>query len=133
MEFSGGNAHLPYKTNETDSEVQVLAELLAVPGAQDLVNRKDHVGCTPLHKAAYSGARESLALLLQHGGDLAACTNSNTSVLDAIFTYIARPSYFLAMVLDTGVKTNNLPVLDRSFKVRSITIITSAMHGVYPM
>ncbi|KAF4524278.1 hypothetical protein B566_EDAN012041 [Ephemera danica] len=97
-------------------------------GADQLVNKPDHVGCTPLHKAAYSGARESLALLLRHGGDLAATTHSKTSVLDAIFTYVARPSQFLASVLDACVQTNNASVLDRAFKVY-IDFTVLSPHG----
>jgi ankyrin repeat protein len=82
-----------------------------------LVNKPDHIGMTPLHKAAFSGNRGCLEVLLQKGGHLSSLTHSGTSVLDAVFMHIARPYHFLGSMLDGCVQTNNISVLDRAFKV----------------
>jgi ankyrin repeat protein len=87
-----------------------------------LVNKPDHVGLTPLHKAAFSGNRGCLELLLRKGGHLGMLTHSGTSVLDAVFMHIARPYHFLASILDNCVQTNNASVVDRAFKVRKLPI-----------
>lgn len=74
-------------------------------------------GCTPLHKAAYVGARDCLTTLLRHGGDLAAESSTNVSVMDIIFTHIPRPLHFLTDLLNGSIIPNGASVNDRSFKV----------------
>jgi len=95
----------------------VLEFLLDTSDGISLVNKPDHVGLTPLHKAAFTGNRGCLELLLQKGGHLAILTHSGTSVLDAVFMHVARPYQFLTSILDNCVQTNNISVLDRAFKV----------------
>jgi ankyrin repeat protein len=74
-------------------------------------------GCTPLHKAAYVGARDCLTALLRHGGDLAAESSTNMSVMDIIFSHLPRPLHFLTDILNGSIIPNGASVNDRSFKV----------------
>lgn len=74
-------------------------------------------GCTPLHKAAYVGARDCLNTLLRHGGDLAAESSTNMSVMDIIFSHVPRPVHFLTDILNGSIIPNGASVNDRSFKV----------------
>lgn len=78
-------------------------------------------GCTPLHKAAYIGARDCLTTLLRHGGDLAAESRTNVSVMDVIFSHIPRPLHFLTDILNGSIIPNGASVNDRSFKVFVLT------------
>ncbi|PNF24295.1 hypothetical protein B7P43_G11902 [Cryptotermes secundus] len=94
-----------------------VVELLLNQGAGHLVNAKDKTGCTPLHKAAYVGSRHCLTKLLKHGGDLAAQSSTNVSVMDVIFSHIPRPLHFLTDILNGSVIPNGASVNDRSFKV----------------
>lgn len=98
---------------------KVLLYLLNTVDGMGLVNKPDHIGMTALHKAAFSGNRGCLEVLLQKGGHLASLTHSGTSVLDAVIMHIARPYHFLASLLDSCVQTNNISVLDRAFKVNT--------------
>nr|CAD7409340.1 unnamed protein product [Timema poppensis] len=74
------------------------------------------VGRTPLHRAAYCGARECLLLLIEYGGDLSARTSTNVSVMDAIFSHIPRPINFITTILDESILPNSASINDRAFK-----------------
>ncbi|XP_069684095.1 transient receptor potential channel pyrexia-like [Periplaneta americana] len=119
-----------------------IVELLLERGARCLVNVGDKFGCTPLHKAAYVGARDCLRTLLKHGGDLSAETNTNASVTDAIFSHIPRPVNFVTDVLNESIQPNNASVNDRNFKVtldfsllcphgleQQMAVVTALMSG----
>ncbi|PSN47462.1 hypothetical protein C0J52_01967 [Blattella germanica] len=119
-----------------------MVELLLENGAEKLVNSKDKNGYTPLHKAAYAGARDCLAILLMHGGDLAAESPQGVSVMDTIFSHVPRPISFFNDIFDRSIITNDFDVNSRDFKVtldfsilcpygfeRQMAVVSALMEG----
>lgn len=63
---------------------------------------------TPLHRAAYQGHHECVRILIDHGGNLGAETNTGITVIDAIFAHIPTPVLFLNDILSSRVKMSSV-------------------------
>lgn len=73
-----------------------------------------------MHRAAFSGNKECLNILLNNGGDLTAETHTGLTVVDEIFTYLPRPEDFLIKILDSKITPNDVPINDHRFKVKKL-------------
>lgn len=67
------------------------------------INQKDRCDRTPAYRAAYTGGKDCLKLLLLSGANLSSITATKESVLDTIFLRVQNPAEFLKDILDCGV------------------------------
>lgn len=58
-----------------DDDVDALRALIASEGADKVMAQKNRDGWTPLHQAAFAGASDCVALLLESGADVACKDN----------------------------------------------------------
>lgn len=68
------------------------------------INKKDKCGRTPAYRAAYSGFKDCLKLLILKGTDLGSVTATKESVLDTIFFRVQNPVVLLKDILDCGIR-----------------------------
>ncbi|XP_075210670.1 transient receptor potential channel pyrexia-like [Lycorma delicatula] len=96
--------------------IDVLCVIL-MNDCKNIINYPDKEGYTPMHRAAFSGNKECLNMLLNNGGDLTAETHTGLTVVDEIFTYLPRPEDFLIKILDSKITPNDVPINDHRFKI----------------
>ncbi|XP_075237523.1 transient receptor potential cation channel subfamily A member 1-like isoform X2 [Lycorma delicatula] len=99
-----------------NNNIDILHNLILHDGKES-INHPDEVGYTPLHKAAFSGNKECLSLLINNGGNLTAETNTGLSVLDVIFSYVSCPVDFLISILDSKITVTDDPNHYNQFQI----------------
>lgn len=73
------------------------------------INKYDEYHSTPVYRAAYSGHRECLRLLIDSGGRLGhRSTKNKGTIFNAIFAHVPRPAEFICELLDSRIKSNKM-------------------------
>ncbi|KAG8225541.1 hypothetical protein J437_LFUL002057, partial [Ladona fulva] len=84
---------------------------------QELVNMKDAVDRTPLHKAAYAGSRECVSLLLENGANLSLTSKAGISGMDAVMKSIPEPESFIDSLFNSCITCNSSSSSMRDFTI----------------
>ncbi|XP_033362264.1 transient receptor potential channel pyrexia-like isoform X1 [Bombus vosnesenskii] len=95
--------HLAASTGNPEA-LSILLE--SIPSCD--IDIRDNINRTPLHRAAYQGHHDCVRILIDHGGNLGAETNTGITVIDAIFAHIPTPVLFLNDILSSRVKMSSV-------------------------
>ena len=101
--ISPGNLALALSAAVVAGHTEQVDKLLSGPG-KERVDEKDGIGATPLMHAAWGGDEDTVARLLEEGGDANLCTAKANTALH--FAFAREHSYVVHLLMSAGARSS---------------------------